>query len=187
MSGEVGLHLPAGDQFARFSLWTANIGVFASGLASLDHSLREAQEVHEVITGLLEVLDDVGANRKSQAGLSATTLAGDKFKKVSAPSVISGTKSVAFDNHEDLPFPIPPLDRVRRKYKNMKRVLEEQHKNNLSSISEKSKSSGVDKTDDQVGAEYKLLRELKECWDLCLRTVGEVTCPFCFYAIPAFD
>lgn len=46
------------DQFARFSLWTANIGVFASGRVSLDHRLREAQEVHEVITGLLEVLDD---------------------------------------------------------------------------------------------------------------------------------
>lgn len=46
------------DQFARFSLWTANIGFFASGRASLDHRLREAQEVREVITGLLEVLDD---------------------------------------------------------------------------------------------------------------------------------
>lgn len=45
------------DQFARFSLWSANIGVFASGRSSLDHRLREAQEVHEVITGLLEVLD----------------------------------------------------------------------------------------------------------------------------------
>ena len=46
------------DQLARFSLWTANIGVFASGRASLDHRLREALEVHEVIADLLEVLGD---------------------------------------------------------------------------------------------------------------------------------
>jgi hypothetical protein len=131
--------------------------------------------------------DDVGANHKSQAEVSATTLAADKFRKASAPSVISGTKTVAFDNHEDLPFPVPPLGRVRRKYKKMKRALEEQHKNNLASISEKSKSSGLDKTDYQVEAEYKLSSELNECWDQCLRGVGEVTCPFCFYAIPAFD
>lgn len=46
------------DQLARFSLWTAGIGVFAGGRASLDHRLREAQEVHDVITGLLETLED---------------------------------------------------------------------------------------------------------------------------------
>lgn len=46
------------DQLARFSLWAANIGVFAGGRASLDHRLREAQEVHEVIIGLLETLED---------------------------------------------------------------------------------------------------------------------------------
>ncbi|KAJ5915769.1 hypothetical protein N7454_010910 [Penicillium verhagenii] len=46
------------DQLGRFSLWTASIGVFVGGRASLDHRLREAQEVHEVIIGLLETLDD---------------------------------------------------------------------------------------------------------------------------------
>ncbi|KAJ5770965.1 uncharacterized protein N7511_003016 [Penicillium nucicola] len=46
------------DQLARFSLWTANIGVFATGRASLDHRLRAAPEVHEVIIDLLEVLND---------------------------------------------------------------------------------------------------------------------------------
>ncbi|GAM42187.1 serine/threonine protein phosphatase [Talaromyces pinophilus] len=336
------------DQFARFSLWTANIGVFASGRASLDHRLREAQEVHEVITGLLEAYkngtgtsylksfiepegddapeldqekldkhiqglanqitllhrlsntirkassetqnakaantfkilddegndvepllklifanyvrdkfrsiddgilqrlvramitrrkrvlykrsrfgnfalrvketkprptvqapqtqpqkapatqespqaenkeddedpkeDDTGANHKSQAGVSATTLAADTFKKASAPSVISGTKTVAFDNHEDLPFPPPPLGRVRRKYKKMKRALEEQHESNLDSISVNSRAAG--EIDD---LEFRLSRMLKECWDQCLRAVGEVTCPFCFYAISALD
>jgi hypothetical protein len=46
------------DQFARFSLWAANIGVFTPGRASLDHRLREAQEVHEVVGGVLESLED---------------------------------------------------------------------------------------------------------------------------------
>jgi hypothetical protein len=126
--------------------------------------------------------DDTGANYKSQAGVSATTLAADTFKKASAPSVISGTKTVAFDNHEDLPFPPPPLGRVRRKYKKMKRALEEQHESNLDSISVNSRAAG--ETDD---LEFRLSRMLKECWDQCLRAVGEVTCPFCFYAISALD
>ncbi|KAJ5494666.1 Serine/threonine-specific protein phosphatase/bis(5-nucleosyl)-tetraphosphatase [Penicillium fimorum] len=46
------------DQMARFSLWTANIGVFAPGRASLDHRLREALEVREVIADLFEALYD---------------------------------------------------------------------------------------------------------------------------------
>uniref|UniRef100_A0A093VD80 Serine/threonine-protein phosphatase n=2 Tax=Talaromyces marneffei PM1 TaxID=1077442 RepID=A0A093VD80_TALMA len=343
------------DQFARFSLWTANIGVFASGRASLDHRLREAQEVHEVITGLLEVLDDriqectsyltslvepegdnaqeldqekldkhirglanqitllhrlsntirkassetqnakaantfkilddegndveslleiifanyvrdkfpsidervlqrlvramvtrrkrvlykrsrfgklalrvketkpqpkvqapqiqlqqtpatqnlpeaedkedndslkedgTGANHKSQAGLSATTLAADKFRTASAPSVISGTKTVSLDNHEDLPFPVPPLGRVRRKYKKMKRTLEEQHKTKIASTSAEAKSASIGKLGYLALEQYKLSRELNECWEQCLRAVGEVTCPFCFYAISAVN
>lgn len=126
--------------------------------------------------------DDTGANHKSQAGVSATTLAADKFKKTSAPSVISWTKTVAFDNHEDLPFPLPPLGRVRRKYKKMKRALEEWHESNLDSISVNSSAAG--EIDD---LEFRLSGMLNACWDQFLRAVGEVTCPFCFYAIPALD
>lgn len=131
--------------------------------------------------------DEIGPNYKSQAGISATTLAADKFKKASAPSVISGTKTVAFDNHEDLPFPVPPLGRVRRKYKKMKRALEDRKRSDITTISEKSKPADMDMSDYQVKADIKLSRELNECWDQCLRAVGEVTCPFCFYAILALD
>jgi hypothetical protein len=46
------------DQLARFSVWTANIGVFAPGRASMDHRLREVPDVQVVVTGLLEALDD---------------------------------------------------------------------------------------------------------------------------------
>lgn len=131
--------------------------------------------------------DDTGANHKSQTGVSATTLAADKFKKASAPSVISGTKTVAFDNHEDLPFPLPPLGRVRRKYKKMKRALEEQHERNLTSLAEGSRSAYFDKAYYQLKTGFKFTRDLHECWDQCLRAVGEVTCPFCFYAISVWD
>lgn len=126
--------------------------------------------------------DDTATNHRSQAGVSATTLAADKFKKASAASVISGTKTVAFDNHEDLPFPLPPLGRVRRKYKKLKRTLEEQRESNLDSISMNSRAAG--EVDD---LEFRLSRMLNECWDQCLHAVGEVTCPFCFYAISALD
>ncbi|KAK3952208.1 hypothetical protein QBC32DRAFT_324617 [Pseudoneurospora amorphoporcata] len=42
------------DQLARFSIWTSSIGVFAAGRASMDHRLREAPEVHDAVTTLLE-------------------------------------------------------------------------------------------------------------------------------------
>ncbi|EHK22656.1 uncharacterized protein TRIVIDRAFT_60500 [Trichoderma virens Gv29-8] len=45
------------DQMARLSTWTAGIGVFAPGRASIDHRLRYAPEVQSAVTGLLESLD----------------------------------------------------------------------------------------------------------------------------------
>lgn len=44
------------DQLARFSIWIANIKVFASGRASLDHRLREAPDVQDIVIGLFEAL-----------------------------------------------------------------------------------------------------------------------------------
>jgi hypothetical protein len=46
------------DQLARFSIWTANIGVFAPGRASMDHRLREVPDIQDVVRGLLDALDD---------------------------------------------------------------------------------------------------------------------------------
>jgi hypothetical protein len=55
------------DQLARFSLWASRIGVFARGRASMDHRLREAPDVHDAATGLLDILSDsiriVGSRR----------------------------------------------------------------------------------------------------------------------------
>lgn len=44
------------NEFARFSVWTSNIGVFANGRASMDHRLREAPDVQRLVLGLLDVL-----------------------------------------------------------------------------------------------------------------------------------
>jgi len=46
------------DQIARFSLWSANTGVFAQGKLSMDYRLREVPEIHSVVTGLLDALLD---------------------------------------------------------------------------------------------------------------------------------
>ncbi|KAI1757960.1 hypothetical protein F4782DRAFT_536659 [Xylaria castorea] len=45
------------DQLARFSLWSSNIKVFSSGRGSLDYRIREAPDVRDAISAVLEALD----------------------------------------------------------------------------------------------------------------------------------
>ncbi|KAI2473481.1 fungal-specific transcription factor domain-containing protein [Annulohypoxylon bovei var. microspora] len=44
------------DQMARFSIWTSNMAVFASGKVCMDHRVREAPEVQRLVLGILEIL-----------------------------------------------------------------------------------------------------------------------------------
>ncbi|KAL6899982.1 hypothetical protein GGI43DRAFT_54469 [Trichoderma evansii] len=44
------------NEFARFSIWTSNVGVFASGRASIDYHLRKEPSIQRLVLGLLEVL-----------------------------------------------------------------------------------------------------------------------------------
>jgi hypothetical protein len=44
------------DELARFSLWTSYLKVFVAGRA-LDHRLREAPDVLQLVLGLLEALE----------------------------------------------------------------------------------------------------------------------------------
>ncbi|KAI1461196.1 hypothetical protein F4805DRAFT_415028 [Annulohypoxylon moriforme] len=44
------------DEMARFSIWTSNMAVFASGKACMDHRVREAPEVQRLVLGILEIL-----------------------------------------------------------------------------------------------------------------------------------
>lgn len=45
------------DQFARFCVWKDSMGVFSSGRGSLDHRLREAPEVREIIITISETFN----------------------------------------------------------------------------------------------------------------------------------
>lgn len=45
------------DQVARFSTWATALGVFASERSSMDHRLRNAPDVRNVVNGLLESLN----------------------------------------------------------------------------------------------------------------------------------
>lgn len=44
------------EQRARFSIWSANIGVFAKGHASLDYRLRESLDARKLMLDLLKSL-----------------------------------------------------------------------------------------------------------------------------------
>ena len=44
------------DQLGRFSIWVANMGVFAPGRSSMDHRLREAPDVLRLVVGLLNLV-----------------------------------------------------------------------------------------------------------------------------------
>ncbi|KAK2787325.1 hypothetical protein FQN53_005484 [Emmonsiellopsis sp. PD_33] len=46
------------DQLGRFSIWTSNIGVFASTRSSLDYRLRDVEDVHRLVQGLLWILNE---------------------------------------------------------------------------------------------------------------------------------
>jgi hypothetical protein len=46
------------DQFARFKMWGANIGVFAEGHASLDYRLRDSDETKHFMLDFLVSLSE---------------------------------------------------------------------------------------------------------------------------------
>ncbi|KAJ5980058.1 hypothetical protein N7481_007356 [Penicillium waksmanii] len=124
---------------------------------------------------------------KSQTGFSATTLAVEKFVKASAPSTVSVAKTIALSSHEALPFPVAPLGRVRQRYKRMRKAREEEYRLYLQYLSDgfatQQSPSSIDGL--KRKAEGNLKQDLHTYWDLCVDAIGEITCPFCFYAIPA--
>lgn len=46
------------DQLGRFSIWSANIGVFSRYRASLDYRLRGVADVQRLVRGLLWTLNE---------------------------------------------------------------------------------------------------------------------------------
>lgn len=108
---------------------------------------------------------------------TATTLALEHFQRASAPSAVSVSKTVALGDHEQLVFPPAPLNIIRKKFHELKRKREEFHKTQVGSnlISD----AAIKR------AEVELQELLKDDWNECVKTAGEVICPFCFYTLPA--
>ncbi|RYP30524.1 hypothetical protein DL767_006201 [Monosporascus sp. MG133] len=101
---------------------------------------------------------------------SATTLTPNKFKVASSsPSIISASKTVALGNHEALVFPPAPGIAAKRKYEQLKRRRVVDYHNAVSLEETRSE------------AESKLNELLKSD----LQAIGEITCPYCLYALPA--
>jgi hypothetical protein len=101
---------------------------------------------------------------------------------------MSVSKTVALSGQEELRFPPTPCGGVLRRYNKLKAEKEASHIAYLESL-----------PGDQLGARQELYQDsisakvaahekaLKQLWDDCLASIGEVICPFCFYAIPARD
>ncbi|KAH6981610.1 hypothetical protein BKA56DRAFT_731124 [Ilyonectria sp. MPI-CAGE-AT-0026] len=101
---------------------------------------------------------------------SATTLAPNKFKIASSsPSIVSASKTVALANHEALVFPPAPGLAAKRKYEKLKsqRVADYCHEIELEEIN----SDGAEKLGELLKSD--------------VQAIGEITCPYCLYALPA--
>ncbi|TID04771.1 hypothetical protein CH35J_003140 [Colletotrichum higginsianum] len=101
---------------------------------------------------------------------SATTLNPQNFTKASSSlSVVSKSKTIALSNHEPLIFPPAPGIAAKRKWEQLRSRREADHKKSI----EASGMSVDDKANDDISDNYGL------------DTVGEITCPYCLYALPA--
>lgn len=108
---------------------------------------------------------------RSQAQ-SATTLAADKFHKASAPSAVSASKTVALSSHEDLVFPPAPTGAIKSKQRQLVQQREDALRQRLGG------QDRIANVEDRTAAQD---------WEDAVNSIGEVTCPFCFYALPAWD
>lgn len=99
---------------------------------------------------------------------SATTLAPSTFQKATAPSVVSATKTVALSSHEALSFPPAPISGIRINYERLK---------------QQRKDANPDRISERLG----MNKPAKSEWDEAVDSVGEIVCPYCFYALPARD
>ncbi|KAF5009899.1 hypothetical protein FDECE_3884, partial [Fusarium decemcellulare] len=120
---------------------------------------------------------------------TATTLSPEKFQRASNPSVISVSKTVALSSHDELSFPPAPCGGLMRRYNRLKREKEEQHRAVLESIPgyEGQGEPPPHYAQLVLNAEAKQKEALAKDWQECLEATVEVTCPYCFYALPVQD
>ncbi|KAL1638136.1 hypothetical protein SLS58_008973 [Diplodia intermedia] len=89
------------DQLARFNIWTCNIGVFASGHASLDYRLRDSPEAKTLMIQLLEGLHRFlkrgklsEHDRRYSLESSVEETPSDTYQSSSQSSYVSSNQSV---------------------------------------------------------------------------------------------
>ncbi|KAJ0159680.1 hypothetical protein CTA2_9284 [Colletotrichum tanaceti] len=101
---------------------------------------------------------------------SATTLNPQNFAKASSSlSVVSESRTIALSNHEALKFPPAPGLAAKRKYEQLRSRREADHKQSIEASGMSVDYKAKDKISDKYG----------------LETIGEIYCPYCFYALPA--
>lgn len=104
---------------------------------------------------------------------SATTLAAENFHKVSTPSLVSVSKTVALGSHERLVFPTAPTAIIKKKQRQ---------------LTEERKRGPVDTEYNSDSQDHVTLAKNStptQDWEDAIDAVGEVVCPFCFHALPA--
>ncbi|KAJ1327387.1 PR domain zinc finger protein 5 [Microdochium nivale] len=109
---------------------------------------------------------------------SATTLSAKNFKRATAPSIVSASRTIPLNRHDALQFPPAPLWPVQSKFIQIMT-------SNLSteSLSEAQKRQEHEKITVLSGKPNLAVPE----WREAASAVGEITCPYCFYALPAID
>lgn len=132
---------------------------------------QETEDAHQET----EDYQSQGPSVNKSLAQSATTLAAEKFHKASAPSVVSVSKTVALSSHEELAFPPAPTAAIKRK----QMQLREQRKDGLVEI--RRRLEGEDQNTDTED------RTPSQDWEDAVDAVGEVVCPFCFHALPAWQ
>lgn len=115
---------------------------------------------------------------------SATTLAADKFKMASTPSVVSVSKTVALGHHQDLVFPPAPKSHIRLKYE---RLEEKRRREHATLVQALSPEWPLPKTRVTRDAEAELQETLKRDRQRREAEMLEVFCPFCLHALSSKD
>ncbi|KAF4337449.1 serine threonine phosphatase [Fusarium beomiforme] len=141
------------------------------------------------------VVEASGRSAAQSATQTATTLSPENFKKASAPSVISVSRTVALSGNDELCFPPAPCAGLMKRYNKDKKEIEEEYFDSLPPLQMKPNSSTTANPFDALDAfdafsealkklQAKRDGSLAKAWDRCIEAVGEVTCPYCFHVLP---
>ncbi|KAK2754462.1 serine/threonine protein phosphatase [Colletotrichum kahawae] len=130
--------------------------------------------------------------------ITATTLAPDHFKKASAPSVVSMSKTVALSKHDDLRFPPAPHGVIKRRFKQFKMQRDADLTRVIKDIETKAskaeevlqdvgKRIGKSVTRSIADAKAAHKETLRNDWESFFKAAGEVSCPFCLCMLPVSE